>query len=79
MGPEPVAIVEHPSGVNINFILNTSADASPTNVLMDAGVKHMRAAHGVALSSWSGEPENLSANLIGPKHPEAALPGRFEC
>jgi len=22
MGPEPVAIVEHPSGVNINFILN---------------------------------------------------------
>ena len=40
MGPEPVAIVEHPSGVNINFILNTSADASPTNILMDAAVKH---------------------------------------
>jgi lactoylglutathione lyase len=45
MGPEPVAIVEHPSGVNINFILNTSADASPTNVLMDAGVKHTGFTH----------------------------------
>ena len=22
VGPEPVAIMEHPSGVNINFILN---------------------------------------------------------
>lgn len=27
IGPEPVAIVEHPSGVNINFILNASTDA----------------------------------------------------
>jgi len=24
VGPEPVAIVEHPSGVNINLILNAS-------------------------------------------------------
>jgi lactoylglutathione lyase len=37
MGPEPVAIVEHSSGVNINFILNTSSDASPTNVLKEFG------------------------------------------
>ncbi len=36
MGPEPVAIVEHPSGVNINFILNASSDASPTNVLKES-------------------------------------------
>ena len=34
VGPEPVAIMEHPSGVNINFILNASADASPKNLLM---------------------------------------------
>jgi len=40
MGPEPVAIIEHPSGVNINLILNASPDASPTNVLMDEAVKH---------------------------------------
>ncbi len=36
MGPDPVAIVEHPSGVNINFILNASSDASPTNVLKES-------------------------------------------
>jgi lactoylglutathione lyase len=34
VGPEPVAIMEHPSGVNINFILN-STDEIPSNILMD--------------------------------------------
>jgi lactoylglutathione lyase len=45
IGPEPVAIVEHPSGVNINFILNASSDASPTNVLMDEPAKHTGFTH----------------------------------
>ena len=45
IGPEPVAIVEHPSGVNINFILNASPDASPTNVLMDEPAKHTGFTH----------------------------------
>lgn len=45
MGPEPVAIVEHPSGVNINFILNASSNASATNVLMDETVKHAGFTH----------------------------------
>ena len=45
IGPEPVAVVEHPSGVNINFILNASADASPTNLLMDASEKHTGFTH----------------------------------
>ncbi len=45
IGPEPVAIVEHPSGVNINFILNASADASPSNLLMDATQKHTGFTH----------------------------------
>ena len=31
IGPEPVAVMEHPSGVNINFILNASSDASEAN------------------------------------------------
>ena len=39
IGPEPVAIMEHPSGVNINFILNANAD-STENILMDIPVKH---------------------------------------
>ncbi len=39
IGPEPVAIMEHPSGVNINFILN--ADSGVTeNILMDSSKKY---------------------------------------
>lgn len=34
IGPEPVAIMEHPSGVNINFILNADSGIKE-NVLMD--------------------------------------------
>jgi len=45
VGPEPVAIVEHPSGVNINFILNTSPESPPTNVLMDEATKHTGFTH----------------------------------
>ncbi len=39
IGPEPVAIMEHPSGVSINFILN--ADSGVTNnILMDIPERH---------------------------------------
>ncbi len=34
IGPEPVAIMQHPSGVVINFILNADADTNE-NILMD--------------------------------------------
>ena len=34
IGPEPVAIMQHPSGVIINFILNADADTNE-NILMD--------------------------------------------
>ncbi|MDO6612040.1 VOC family protein [Shewanella sp. 1_MG-2023] len=50
IGPEPVAIIEHPSGVNINFILN-AADTD-TNVLMDIPTKHTGYTH-VALEVTS--------------------------
>lgn len=39
IGPEPVAIMTHPSGIEINFILN-AADTSTQNVLMDLKEKH---------------------------------------
>jgi len=39
MGPEPVAIMEHPSGVNINFILNADTQTDK-NILMDATERH---------------------------------------
>ncbi|MDX1489898.1 MAG: VOC family protein [Pseudohongiellaceae bacterium] len=44
VGPEPVAVMEHPSGININFILNASQD-SDTNCLMDVPVKHTGYTH----------------------------------
>ena len=45
IGPEPVAVMLHPSGVNINFILNASADASEENILMDVSEKHTGLTH----------------------------------
>lgn len=44
IGPEPVAILRHPSGVVINFILN--ADESPQdNILMDIPQRHAGYTH----------------------------------
>jgi lactoylglutathione lyase len=43
-GPEPVAIVEHPCGININFILNAN-QAEKKNVLMESAVKHTGYTH----------------------------------
>lgn len=59
-GPEPVAIVEHPSGININFILNVAKpddqaqDATVINVLMDISTKHTGYTH-VALEVEDAE------------------------
>ena len=44
VGPEPVAIMEHPSGININFILNASP-TSTTNKLMDEAEKYTGYTH----------------------------------
>jgi lactoylglutathione lyase len=40
VGPEPAAIIEHPSGININFILNASKDAPQNNILMEKEMKY---------------------------------------
>ena len=45
IGPEPVAVMEHPTGININFILNASEDASENNLLMDVPEKHTGFTH----------------------------------
>ena len=39
IGPEPVAIMEHPSGVNINLILNADSGIKE-NILMDIPERH---------------------------------------
>ncbi len=44
VGPEPVVVMEHPTGININFILNASS-ASAINVLLDAPDKHTGFTH----------------------------------
>lgn len=44
LGPEPVAIMEHPSGANINFILNAAKECD-TNMLMDVPEKHTGFTH----------------------------------
>ena len=44
LGPEPVAILDHPSGVMLNLILNASSASEP-NVLMDVSEKHPGITH----------------------------------
>ena len=44
IGPEPVAVLEHPAGIVLNLILNASADGKP-NVLMDVPEKHAGYTH----------------------------------
>ncbi len=45
VGPEPVAIIEHPSGININLILNASSAAPDKNILMEEAVKYPGCTH----------------------------------
>src|SRR5438270_11196094 len=44
IGPEPVAILEHPSGLELNLVLN-APDAAAPNVLMDGTAKHPGITH----------------------------------
>jgi lactoylglutathione lyase len=44
LGPEPVAILSHPSGLELNLILNASRASEP-NVLMDVAEKHPGITH----------------------------------
>jgi lactoylglutathione lyase len=63
MGPEPVAIMEHPSGVNINFILN--ADSGTTdNILMDIPQRHAGYTH-MALDVTNIESVEIRIHELG--------------
>ena len=44
IGPEPVAILMHPAGVEINLVLN-AASAHEPNILMDVPAKHAGITH----------------------------------
>ena len=63
IGPEPVAIMEHPSGVNINLILNADQDCS-SNVLMDVAEKNTGYTH-VALEVTNAESALKAVEELG--------------
>jgi lactoylglutathione lyase len=44
VGPEPVAILDHPSGVEVNLVLN-APNANEPNILMDVPEKHPGITH----------------------------------
>lgn len=67
VGPEPVAIIEHPSGVNINFIINASKNAPQNNILMEKEMKYPGYTH-IALEITNAESvakqlEDLGLNI----------------
>lgn len=71
MGPEPVAIMEHPSGVNINFILN--ADSGITeNILMDIKERHPGYTH-IALNVIDIASSEVKINKLGIKITEGPI------
>jgi len=63
VGPEPVAIMEHSSGVNINLILN-AATATDKNQLMDIPTKHAGYTH-VALRVDNADATEAELTLLG--------------
>lgn len=71
IGPEPVAIMEHPSGVNINLILN--ADAGVTkNILMDVPERYTGYTH-IALDVTNIEDVETVLNKLSIKVTEGPI------
>ncbi len=71
IGPEPVAIIEHPSGVNINFILNADSGTSE-NILMDIPEKHPGYTH-IALDVTNIDSIEERLNQLGIKITEGPI------
>ncbi|VAW53636.1 Glyoxalase/bleomycin resistance family metalloprotein [hydrothermal vent metagenome] len=71
IGPEPVAIMEHASGININFILN--ADSGTTNnILMDITERHPGYTH-IALNVIDIKSVEAKINALGIKITEGPI------
>ena len=65
IGPEPVAILEHPSGIELNLVLN-APNASAPNILMDGPEKHPGITHFALLcADILAAKERLAAAGIG--------------
>ena len=64
VGPEPVAMMNHPSGVEINFILN-AAKPDSENILMDVDEKLPGYTHvALAVASVADAQAHLAAHQI---------------
>jgi lactoylglutathione lyase len=74
IGPEPVAILEHPCGVEINLVLNATKASEP-NVLMDVAEKHAGITHFALLSPDIAEAQR---RLEAAGVPLSGGPLRFE-
>ncbi len=75
IGPEPVAIMEHPSGVNINFILNANTP-NPTNILMDVPEKYPGYTHvALEIQDVAAVLENLERTGIEISEGPVSFPG----
>ncbi len=65
IGPEPVAVMLHPAGININFILNATSDAATDNILMDVPEKHTGFTHiALEIDDLDAVREQLAAHEI---------------
>jgi len=73
VGPEPVAIMNHPSGACINLVINADPE-SQTNVLMDLPVKHPGYTH---IALFVDDVERMAAFLTSAGHPITEGPIRF--
>ncbi len=71
IGPEPVAIMEHPSGVNINFILNADSGIAE-NILMDIAERHPGYTH-MALDVTDIDAIEETLNALGIKITEGPI------
>ncbi len=71
VGPEPVAIMEHSSGVNINFILNADSGIKE-NILMDVTEKHPGYTH-MALNVTDIHAVEVKLNKLGIKITEGPI------
>ncbi|VAW60971.1 hypothetical protein MNBD_GAMMA11-993 [hydrothermal vent metagenome] len=71
VGPEPVAIMKHESGVNINFIINANADTTH-NILMDIPVKHAGYTH-ISLNVIDIKSTELKIKSLGIKITEGPI------
>ena len=73
VGPEPVAVMDHPSGAVINLVIN-AAPESQTNLLMDVPVKHPGYTH---MALYVDDVEEMARHLEAGGYPITEGPVTF--